>query len=104
LDKRLANSDEVLRFASIFLFFGIIFHIFDCGQILTIGLLRGLSDTKVPFYLCLISYWVVGIPVAYILSIQLSLGGSGIWIGLGIGMGFCFATLGYRFKLLKEKL
>jgi Na+-driven multidrug efflux pump len=104
LDQRLSNSDEVLRFASIFLFFGIIFHIFDCGQILVIGLLRGLSDTKVPFYLCLLSYWGVGIPVAYILSIQLNLGGSGIWIGLGIGMSFCFATLGYRFKFLKAKL
>ena len=104
LDRRLADSDEVLRFASIFLFIGIIFHIFDCGQILAIGLLRGLSDTKVPFYLCLLSYWGVGIPVAYILSIHLGLGGSGIWIGLGIGMGFCFATLGYRFKLLKTKL
>lgn len=104
LDQNVINSEEVLKFASIFLVYGIFFHIFDCGQILSIGLLRGLSDTRVPFYFCLLSYWGVGIPVAYILSIHSYLGGTGIWVGLGIGAAFCFATLGYRFESLKAKL
>ena len=86
------------------MFFGIAFHFFDCGQILSIGLLRGLSDTRIPFYLSLFSFWGIGISVAYFLSIYTHFSGFGVWVGLGLGMASCFAGLSYRFEILNKKL
>ena len=104
LDDSSKDSDQVLKFALTFLIFGLIFHICDCGQILLIGLLRGLSDTSIPFYICLVSYWVFAVPMSYLLSVYSSLGGTGIWIGLGIGMAICFFSLLIRFEVLRCKL
>ena len=104
LDDSSKDSDQVLKFALTFLIFGLIFHICDCGQILLIGLLRGLSDTSIPFYICLVSYWVFAVPMSYLLSVYSNLGGTGIWIGLGIGMAICFFSLLIRFEVLRCKL
>jgi MATE family multidrug resistance protein len=46
------------------------------------AVLRGLNDTKVPMYLTGISYWFVGIIAAYIFSLPLQMGASGLWVGL----------------------
>ena len=104
LDESNQSSGLVLKFASAFLIFGLIFHIFDCGQILIIGLLRGLADTSVPFYICFVSYWVVAMPLSYVLSVHSNLEGKGIWIGLGVGMAICCFSLLIRFELLRSKL
>ena len=104
LDQGIPKSNEVIEYASILLIFGIAFHFFDCGQILSIGLLRGLSDTRLPFYISLVSFWGIGITVAYFLSNYTNFGGIGVWIGLGLGMTSCFAGLSYRFEILKKRL
>ena len=104
LDQGIPKSNEVIEYASVLIFFGIAFHFFDCGQILSIGLLRGLSDTRIPFYLSLFSFWGIGISVAYFLSIYTHFSGFGVWVGLGLGMASCFTGLSYRFEILNQKL
>ena len=104
LDQGIPKSNEVLEYASVLIFFGIAFHFFDCGQILSLGLLRGLSDTRLPFYLSIISFWGIGISVAFYLSTYTDFGGFGVWIGLGLGLASCFAGLSYRFEILNKRL
>jgi Na+-driven multidrug efflux pump len=45
-----------------------LFQLFDSAQAVGAGLLRGLKDTRVPMLLAIVSYWVVGFPLAYILG------------------------------------
>ena len=46
------------------------------------GILRGYKDTQVPFYLGLIAYWGVSLPLGLFLDHFTSLGFYGYWIGL----------------------
>jgi len=71
------------------------FQLVDSLQVMVAGLLRGLKDTRVPMYFAMVSYWIIGVPCAYVLSQYTSLAGLGVWIGLAVGLTFA-AILGLR--------
>ncbi|MGR3722145.1 MATE family efflux transporter [Abyssibius alkaniclasticus] len=62
------------------------FQLVDSIQVMAAGLLRGLKDTRVPMYFAMISYWIIGVPCAYLLSQYTALEGVGIWLGLATGL------------------
>ena len=74
-----------------------LFQLTDAGQVMALGLLRGVQDTKVPMVIAAISYWIIGIPISYILGITLGFGGVGIWLGLAIGLAVAAVLLSLRF-------
>ena len=45
-----------------------LFQLGDAMQVMALGLLRGIKDTKVPMWAAAISYWGVGLPVSYVLG------------------------------------
>ena len=98
LDMTNANSSEVLAYAIPLLVIASVFHLFDGLQVVGLGLLRGLKDTRVPMYIAIVSYWLVGVPVAYVLAFDFNLGGKGIWTGLAIGLVVAAAALLFRFN------
>ena len=69
----------------------------DGLQVLALGLLRGVQDTTVPMVMATVSYWVIGLPVSYVLAFPLGLGAVGLWLGLGLGLGLAALTLLSRF-------
>ncbi len=68
------------------------FQIFDGIQTATTGALRGLGHTKAPMVLNFIGYWIIGLPLGYLLCFSGKLGVFGVWIGLTIALVF-IATL-----------
>jgi MATE family multidrug resistance protein len=74
-----------------------LFQLADAGQVMALGLLRGVQDTRVPMIYASVSYWLVGIPASYVLGFTLGWGGPGIWAGLAIGLALAFALLVWRF-------
>jgi MATE family multidrug resistance protein len=62
------------------------FELFDGFQVVTTGGLRGLGDTHSPALAHLVGYWVVGLPVGYVLCFSGKWGVSGIWVGLTIAL------------------
>jgi len=66
-------------------------------QVMALGLLSGIRDTKVPMWAAAVSYWVIGIPSSYVLGFTLGYGGVGLWFGLCIGLAAASATLMWRF-------
>src|SRR5690606_37008116 len=63
-----------------------IFQLFDGTQVVGLGILRGMGDVNVPTVIAFLAYWVVGLPVAYVLGIVLDFGVQGIWYGLTLGL------------------
>ncbi|HEX9893071.1 MAG TPA: MATE family efflux transporter [Gemmatimonadales bacterium] len=63
------------------------FQVFDGTQVVAIGILRGLADTRGPFVINLMGYWVIGMPVGVWLAYPLGMGVVGLWWGLVIGLG-----------------
>jgi MATE family multidrug resistance protein len=74
-----------------------LFQLADAGQVMALGMLRAVRDTKVPMIMAGISYWVIGIPASYLLGFTLEMGGTGVWIGLAIGLAAASVLLGARF-------
>jgi MATE family multidrug resistance protein len=62
------------------------FQFFDAAQVMALGLLRGVQDTRVPMILASVSYWLIGLPASYVLGFTLGLGAIGVWAGLVIGL------------------
>ena len=62
----------------------------DFQQIMAQGALRGYRETKAIFFVTLISYWIVGLPLGYALSmtdlIVPGMGMIGFWIGFFAGI------------------
>lgn len=74
-----------------------IFQVVDTLQVISVGLLRGLSDTRVPMWMAVASYWGLGIPAAWVLAFPLGMGGVGVWIGLALGLSAAAVMLTWRF-------
>jgi multidrug resistance protein, MATE family len=91
------NNTEVAMLASSLLVLGALFQISDATQAIGVGLLRGIQDVKLPTVFAAIAYWVIGIPVGYLLAFQLRLGAQGIWIGFVSGLTISSILLNTRF-------
>ena len=73
------------------------FQIADSLQVVASGILRGVRDTEVPMLIAVFSYWMVGMPVAYVLALPGGLGRPGLWWGLAIGLATAALLLNGRF-------
>lgn len=74
-----------------------VFQLVDGLQVIALGLLRGLQDTRVPMWTAIIAYWGVGIPASFILGFVFGWGGVGVWSGLVLGLFVAAVTLMLRF-------
>jgi len=63
-----------------------VFQVFDGIQAVCAGVLRGLGDTRVPFFINLAGFWVAGMPVSIALGFRTSLGAAGLWWGFVAGL------------------
>lgn len=91
------TDPEVVKYASQFLILSAIFQIFDGSQVVLLGALRGLSDVNKAFFLALITYLVIGVPLIYFFAFILKLNGVGIWIGLAIALALAAVLFFIRF-------
>ena len=69
------------------------FELFDGIQTVATGALRGLGDTRSPMLAHLVFYWLVGMPVTYLLCFRYGWGAPGIWIGLSAALILIGGTL-----------
>jgi len=93
------NDSEVVKIASQLLIIAALFQIFDGMQASGVGILRGLTDVKVPLLISLLAYWIIGIPIGAFLGFYFELGAVGVWIGLLFGLAFVGLTMLFRFHL-----
>lgn len=94
------NTKEVIEITAGLLIIAALFQISDGIQCIALGLLRGLTDVKIPMFITLGAYWIVGMPLGYVLGFYTSLSVVGIWIGLSVGLTLSAVALTYRFYYL----
>jgi MATE family multidrug resistance protein len=73
------------------------FQIFDGAQVINAAALRGLTDVRVPAAITFVAYWVISLPVGYLLGIRGGFGPAGIWMGLAAGLAVAAVLLCARF-------
>lgn len=74
-----------------------VFQLADAAQVMALGLLRGVQDTRVPMLYAVVSYWLVGVPCSYLFGFTFGLDGQGIWLGLVVGLVLAGGLMMNRF-------
>ncbi|WP_054300953.1 MATE family efflux transporter [Gemmobacter sp. LW-1] len=97
IDHANPEAAEIIAFGSLLLAFAAAFQLADAAQVLALGFLRGVHDTRVPMWIASFAYWAVGIPTSWFLAFRAGLGGTGLWLGLVIGLLIASALLMWRF-------
>lgn len=91
------NSAAVASLASVLFIYAAIFQISDATQAIGVGLLRGITDVKLPTLFVAFAYWIIGIPVGYILAFHFEMEAPGIWLGFVTGLTISSLLLNARF-------
>jgi len=80
-----------------------VFQVADGVQGVGAGVLRGAGDTRFTFLANLLGHWVLGLPAALLLGLDLGLGVAGLWWGLCAGLAVVAAALFARFERISSR-
>jgi MATE family multidrug resistance protein len=89
--------DTLLAVGVTLLALAALFNLTDGLQVIALGLLRGVQDTAVPMVHAAVSYWLVGMPISYVLGFVFGMGAVGVWLGLVAGLAVAAVLLMWRF-------
>jgi multidrug resistance protein, MATE family len=95
------QDEQLQQFAASLLLLGALFQLSDGAQIVLIGILRGLHDTRVPMLINAFSYWVIAFGFGVYCAHGLGWGAHGLWVGLVTGLSVASLLLCFR---LRQKL
>lgn len=91
------NDSEFIDLTARFLTYSLFFQLADTFAAPLQGILRGYKDTVIPFYLGLVGYWGVTLPVAMVFDSLTDFGAYSYWIGLIISL--IVSGVLYRWRL-----
>lgn len=97
------DEQPVIQLASSLLIVAALFQLFDGTQATAIGVLRGLTDVKIPLVISFGAYWLIGVPVSYIFAFILDWGTVGVWLGFLAGLGSVAISMTLRFNHLSKR-
>lgn len=95
---------QVQTMAASLLIIAAAFQLSDGLQAVGLGILRGLTDVKIPTIVTFIAYWLIAIPGGYVLGFIFELGVYGVWYALSGGLTIAAVLHIVRFYRLSEKL
>ena len=102
LARLYSNAPEVLAIAVLLIPLAGVFQVFDGIQVTSIGILRGLGDTRTPMITGILGFWLLGLPVSLLLAFRLGFGAPGLWWGLVLGLivvaGFLLARVRWKLR------
>ena len=97
------TNTDVVTFAALLLPIAGVFQVFDGLQVVSIGILRGLGDTRAPMLINLFGFGVVGVGASLALAYRTPLGAVGLWWGLVIGLVVVAVTLLLRVRVATHR-
>lgn len=98
LARAYTHDPAVIGFAMQLIPLAGFFQVFDGTQVVSIGVLRGVGDTRTPMIVNLLGYWLVGLPVSLWLGFRTPLGAPGLWWGLVLGLAVVAMVLLVRVR------
>lgn len=90
---------NTFRHIRVFITYALCFTFFDALGTPVQGILRGYKDVKSITYIAFLTYWVISLPMGYMLSHETSLGAYGYWLGLIISLALAASLYNARLWL-----
>ncbi len=101
----LFTSDaQAIAVAAGLLFYAAIFQMPDGFQNISLGILRGIQQTRITMVVALVSYWIVNVPLSYFLAFTLGWGPGGLWAGFIGGLVVAGVLLNGRYRRVYREL
>lgn len=94
------NMEEINAAISLIPTAGIFQLVFGI-QMIAMGALVGLKDTRIPTLITVFSYWAVGLGGGYLMAFNFGQKAIGLWDGLTLGMTVAAIILVWRFSRLR---
>jgi MATE family multidrug resistance protein len=99
------NTDPaVIALSSQLLLIAGFFQIVDGLQLNAMGVLRGMEDVKFPSYITILGYWVLAIPLGYMMTLEWGVGPAGVWYGYLIGLTVVGSILYFRYRKMASRI
>lgn len=80
------SNAEVIGIASSLFVFASLYQLSDGLQNVSVGVLRGIQDVKIIMPIAFMAYWVLNLPVGYLLAFTLGMGPEGMYLGYVVGL------------------
>ena len=91
------TDSDVISAAASLLIVATIFQVSDGLQATALGVLRGMQDVKTPTVISFVSYYVIALPLEWLLGTYFGWGAIGVWVALAIGLTLSATLLISRF-------
>lgn len=98
------TNPEVQELLRVFLLYALVMQFCDCVNAPLQGALRGYKDVTVTFWLAVLSFWGIGLPLGYALAAWTSLGPYGYWAGLNVGILAGAVLLMIRLRIIEQRM
>jgi len=97
------ENTAVIELAKNLLLIAALFQFADGTQAVASGILRGYLDIKVPTIIVTFCWWLIAIPLSYLLAIPMQLGANGVWYALTLGLFLAGFLMTVRFQKVSQK-
>lgn len=104
------NDPEITTVTLTLLFPFMVYQIGDCTQIVYANALRGIESVKKMMFYAFFAYFIISLPLSYLLAFKFNLGPLGIWSGIPFGLTIAGVLFYFEYKrglkkmLLSEKM
>ena len=97
------HDPEFIQLTASFMTYSLFFQLADTFAAPLQGILRGYKDTVIPFYLGLLGYWGVAIPLGLLLDYLTNLGAYSYWIGLIVSLVVSGLLYQWRLQVIMKR-
>ena len=99
LARAYTNDATVIAIAATLIPIAGVFQVFDGLQVVSLGVLRGVGDTRIPMLINIVGFWILGIPLSAYLGFRTAAGPRGLWWGLVFGLAVVSLVLAARVRV-----
>ena len=97
------HDPEFIQLTASFMTYSLFFQLADTFAAPLQGILRGYKDTVIPFYLGLLGYWGVAIPLGLLLDYSTDLDAYSYWIGLIVSLVVSGLLYQWRLQVIMKR-
>lgn len=97
------QDPAIIALAMHFFIYAAFFQLSDAVQAPIQGALRGYKDVTMTFFIGLLSFWVIGLPVGILLARLTDFEAYGYWIGLIAGLSAGAVILSFRLRTIQNR-